>query len=68
MNLLSKRLYDSARSQMAREDQTDPSNISALPIPHEHSNRLLSDKGRVQKTKMEILNGFFHEGGGLEFH
>ena len=54
MNLLSKRLYESACSQMAREDQTDPSNISALPIPHEHSKRLLSDKGRNKKNKMEI--------------
>ena len=55
MNLLSKRLYDSACSQMAREDQTDPSNISALPIPHEHSKRLLSDNQHHMGLKKYVL-------------
>ena len=41
---------------MAREDQTDPSNISALPIPHEHSKRLLSDKQHYMNLKKICFN------------
>ena len=40
---------------MAREDQTDPSNISALPIPHEHSKRLLSDNQHHINLKKYVL-------------
>ena len=40
---------------MAREDQTDPSNISALPIPHEHSKRLLSDNQHHMNLKKKNM-------------
>ena len=40
---------------MAREDQTDPSNISALPIPHEHSKRLLSDNQHHMNSKKKYV-------------
>ena len=41
---------------MAREDQTDPSNISALPIPHEHSKRLLFDNQHHMGLKKICFN------------